>query len=241
MLLAVLAAAGFTVWAGSAAPAEPGPLADAERTPGVSVHSTDEGVEIAPAGDRAAAGVVFYPGGRVEPAAYAAAWAPVVERAGVRVIIPAMPLNLAFFASDRAADVIAGAAGATERWYVGGHSLGGAMAASYAGGRPPGELEGLILWGSYATEDADLAGRSDLRVLSVSGSRDGLTDPATAERNRSHLPPDAAATEIAGMSHAQFGAYGPQDGDGTPRLTGPEARRALADTTAGFLAAPASR
>lgn len=52
---------------------------------------------------------------------------------------------------------------------------------------------------------------------------------------RGNLPEDSVSVEIDGMNHAQFGDYGPQTADGTPRLGDDEARAELADTTAEFL------
>lgn len=236
----VLAAAAFVVWAQTPYRAEPGPLSRATATPGVEVTVGDDAVVIAPTGAAPRTGVVFYPGARVSPAAYAAAWAPIAARSGVRVVIPAMPLNLAVLAPNRAESTAAAFGGGVDRWYVGGHSLGGAMAASYAGGHPAIDVVGLVLWGSYATENAGLA-ESDLRVISVSGTRDGLSSPDDISENRPHLPPDAKMHEIRGMSHAQFGAYGTQPGDGTPQIGDAQARRELADTMTTFLDSEARR
>jgi hypothetical protein len=109
------------------------------------------------------------------------------------------------------------------------------MAAAHAGGDPEFAVAGLVLWGSYATESAGLADRGDLRVLSVTGSEDGLSDPAAIGANRGHLPQDAVTVEIDGMNHAQFGAYGDQSGDGTARIDDAAARQVLAEAVTAFL------
>ncbi|WP_236567747.1 MULTISPECIES: alpha/beta hydrolase [unclassified Nocardiopsis] len=233
-LVLVVAAGGFLVWAYTPHTAEEGPYREAVATPGVEVTATDAGVVLAPADARPGTGVVFYPGARVEPEAYAAVWAPIVADSGVLVVVPRMPLNLAVFAPGRAGDVFADHVGVGS-WYVGGHSLGGAMAASYAGGAGTDTVDGLVLWASYATEGAGLGGREDLAVLSVSGSRDGLADPAAIEGHRSHLPADAFTYEVTGMNHAQFGSYGEQRGDDPATIGDAEAHRELAAVTAGFL------
>ncbi|SHK67357.1 Alpha/beta hydrolase family protein [Nocardiopsis flavescens] len=235
LVLAAVAAGGFAAWGLNAYRAEPGPLGEALALPAVEVEVADDAVVLAPAGGGTGTGVVFYPGARVEAEAYAAPWAPVVRDTGVTVVIPRMPLNFAVLAPDRADRAIADHGGGVDRWYLGGHSLGGAMAASHAGGDPDPAPAGLILWGSYATEGAGLAGRDDLRVLSVSGGEDALSDPATVAANRGHLPPDAESVEIEGMNHAQFGAYGEQSGDGTADIGDAEARAALAAAVTAFL------
>ena len=237
LLVVLLAAcAAFLGWALSPYPAEPAPLAAAEENPDVRVRDAGDAVVLEPARDATDTGVVFYPGARVEPEAYVASWAPVVADTGVTVVIPRLRLNLAVFDANRA-DSAVDAAPDVETWYVGGHSLGGAMAATYTGGDPAPEVAGLILWASYATESAGLDTRDDLRVLAVAGGRDGLTTPAEFEENGRHLPESAESVEVEGMNHAQFGAYGPQSGDGEAVLSDEAARAELAEVTGAFLAA----
>lgn len=234
-LLLVLAVGGFAVWALNPYQAQPQALRAAEATPGVEVAVADDAVVVTSTHAPPGAGVVFYPGARVAPEAYAAPWARIAADSAVRVVIPRMPLNFAVFDTDRADRAIAEHGGGVDTWYVGGHSLGGAMAASHLGGRTDDTVVGLVLWGSYATEGADLAGREDLAVVSVSGSRDGLSDPATVEENRVHLPDDAHTHEIQGMNHAQFGAYGAQTGDRPAAIGDAEAHRRLAAVMDDFL------
>lgn len=234
-LLLVLAVGGFAVWALNPYQAEPRALREAAATPGVEVAAADDAVVVSSTHAPPEAGVVFYPGARVAPEAYAAPWALVAADTAVRVVIPRMPLNFAVFDTDRADRAIADHGDGVDAWYVGGHSLGGAMAASHLGGRTDDTVVGLVLWGSYATEGAGLAGRGDLAVISVSGGRDGLSDPATVEENRPNLPPDAHTHQIQGMNHAQFGAYGDQSGDLPADIDDAEAHRRLAEVTGGFL------
>ena len=231
-LVLVVAVGGFVVWASTPYEAEPEALREATAVARVSV---DGDVVITPTEGGPETGVVFYPGARVAPEAYVASWAPIAAESSVLVVIPAMPLNLAVFDPDLAESVITDRAEDVDEWYVGGHSLGGAMAASYVGGQVPDTVRGLVLWGSYATEGADLAGRDDLEVVSVSGSRDGLSTPTAVRERRAFLPDDALVHEIEGMNHAQFGAYGDQTGDGTPEIGDEEARRALVEVMNAFL------
>ncbi|WP_306368773.1 alpha/beta hydrolase [Nocardiopsis sp. CC223A] len=237
VVLALLAAAvgGFAAWGLNAYRAEPGPLGQALALPEVRIDIADDAVVLTPADGGDGTGVVFYPGARVEAEAYAAPWAPIVRDAGVTVVIPRMPLNFAVLAPGRADTAAAAHGEGVDHWYLGGHSLGGAMAAAHAGGDPDLSLAGLVLWGSYATEGAGLADRDDLRVLSVSGGQDALSDPETIDAARPHLPPDTEPVEIDGMNHAQFGAYGDQSGDGTARITDADAHRVLAGAVTAFL------
>ncbi|WIB35932.1 alpha/beta hydrolase [Curtobacterium sp. MCJR17_043] len=72
------------------------------------------------------------------------------------------------------------------------------------------DVAGLLLLGSYCADDRS---DSDLDVLSVSGSRDGLSTPEDVAAVRDLLPASATMTEVAGADHAAFGAYGAQPGD----------------------------
>jgi pimeloyl-ACP methyl ester carboxylesterase len=93
-----------------------------------------------------------------------------------------------------------------------------------------------VLFGSYCAT-TDLSGRTDLPVLSLGGSEDGLSTPDDIERYRDRLPPDAAVVQIEGSNHAQFGAYGDQAGDGTATLTDEEARVEIDRSLRSFFAA----
>ncbi|WP_331233430.1 alpha/beta fold hydrolase [Natronorarus salvus] len=180
---------------------------------------------LSPAGDEATTGLVFYPGARVDPEAYVPTLAPLAE-AGVLVVIPEMPLNLAFFDSGAAADPIAEFE-TVDRWYVGGHSLGGAMACRYAAANPD-EVEGVVLYASYCDRDVS---DTELAVLSVLGTEDGVLSADTERENRDLLPAEAEIVEIGGANHAGFGAYGEQFRDGEATIGDEEARDRIAAVT----------
>ena len=69
------------------------------------------------------AGLIFYPGGKVEYTAYAPLMALLRER-GVLCVLCKMPFNLAVL-DGNAAEGIPARFPSVTRWYVGGHSLGG--------------------------------------------------------------------------------------------------------------------
>lgn len=165
------------------------------------------------------AGLIFYPGGKVEAAAYA----PLLRacaRQGILCALVQMPGNLAVL-DINAADGLRQTYPEVTRWYMAGHSLGGAMAASYAAGHA-GDFDGLVLLAAYATED--LTGTA-LRVLSVWGTEDGVLDREAYAENRGNLPPDTTEVVLEGGCHAQFGSYGTQEGDGTPTISPQEQLR----------------
>lgn len=191
---------------------------------------TPEGWVVFEPNDEPIAGFVFYPGGLVDPAAYA----PLIERlsqGGLLTVIIPMPLDLAFFDIHRADDVMA-AYPEVERWVIGGHSLGGAMACEYVV-RNPGTVDGLVLLGSYPAESTDLS-TLDLLAMSIYGSEDGVSGNVF-EDSLFRLPADTELIEIPGGNHAQFGNYGPQKGDGIASISRNEQQRLTAEAILAFL------
>lgn len=173
-------------------------------------------------------GLIFYPGGKVEHTAYAPLLRACAEW-GILCALVQMPCNLAVF-NVSGADGVREQFPDVERWYIAGHSLGGAMAASYAAGHVD-ELDGLVLLAAYSTQDlAD----SSLDVLSIYGSEDGVLDMKKYKQYRSNLPADTSEMVIDGGCHAQFGSYGPQNGDGIPTISGEEQIRQTAEAIAAF-------
>ena len=161
-------------------------------------------------------GLIFYPGGKVAVEAYAPLMKSLAEE-GITCVLLEMPLNLAVLDND-VAERIDEILPDVDRWYVGGHSLGGAMAASYAAEHVE-EVEGLILLAAYSTKDLTNSG---LDVISIYGSEDQVLNRQSYEHNRTNLPDNAVEVIIEGGNHAQFGDYGVQEGDGTATIGGEE-------------------
>ena len=155
--------------------------------------------------------LIFYPGGKVEPTAYLPLLTALSED-GVDCFLVRMPLNMAFMGMNAAADIQG--AYSYDRWYLGGHSLGGAMAAIYAAKHPDG-LSGLILLAAYTTKPLD----ARLSVLELHGSEDGVLNREKLEQGKQYLPASAVSEELPGGNHAQFGDYGPQKGDGVATVS----------------------
>ncbi len=167
-------------------------------------------------------GFIFYPGGKVEYTAYVPLMQACADN-GILCILVEMPFNLAVF-DIHAATGIQKEYPEIEEWYIGGHSLGGSMAAAHLSDHAE-DYEGLILLGSYST--ADLSD-TDLAVLSVFGSEDRVMNREKYEECKSNLPSDLTEFIINGGCHAYFGMYGTQDGDGTPKITNREQIRLTA-------------
>ena len=187
----------------------------------VTVEATADGIAILGPMD-ATKGLIFYPGGKVEYTAYQPLMSA-LSREGVLCILVEMPFNLAVLDMN-AADGIREQYPQIKDWYMGGHSLGGSMAASYLE-KNAEDYKGLILLGSYST--ADLS-QTDLDVLSVYGSEDQVMNRKKYEANKSNLPHDFTEIVIDGGCHAYFGMYGAQDGDGKPSVTNQEQIQATA-------------
>ena len=167
--------------------------------------------------------VIFYPGGRVAPEAYADLCNSLAGQ-GIPVIVAKMPMNLAVFGINRANGIISDYPD-VDNWYLCGHSLGGAMAAVWCA-RHQNDIQGLILLAAYSTKELNIP------VLSIYGSNDGVLKMNNYSRNLKNLS-DVEEHIIEGGNHCQFGSYGFQKGDNEATITGEEQLR---QTTALILA-----
>lgn len=233
-LLAVLllAVAGFTIWAYTPPTPMPEALAALESDAQVEVE-TSPWLTFTPVGTEPSTGFVFYPGGRVDPRSYAPAARAIAEQGYLVTIVP-MPFNLAVFGANRADDVMT-AHPEIALWAIGGHSLGGAMAAKYIFDHPPA-MAGLSLWAAYPAGNNSLADRDALGVVSISATLDGLATPAKIEASRPLLPASTRWVPIEGGNHAQFGWYGPQSGDNEATISREEQQRQTVAATVELLA-----
>ncbi|TFH18977.1 MAG: alpha/beta hydrolase [Acidimicrobiales bacterium] len=200
---------------------------------GVTVDNSRSSIRLTPTDDPRATGLAFYPGAQVDPQAYAHVLRPIAE-AGFPVVIFKQPYNLAVLDSNAANAVIGDPDDAIDRWAVGGHSLGGAIASSYAE-TDRDELVGLLLYAAYPVND--MSDREGLAVMSVYGTDDGLATPADIDEHRPDLPASTDYVAIDGGIHSFFGDYGLQNGDGTPGTTRVDAQRQIADASISFLEA----
>lgn len=176
-------------------------------------------------------GLILYPGGKVNPKAYSEIALAAAENGILTVIVP-MPLNLAFFGSNKVDDVI-GEFPEIEAWYLAGHSLGGAMGCQYVKNHE-GVMEGLILLGAYPAGISDLS-ESDIDVISIYASEDGLSTVEKVNNAKAYLPDDTQYVLIEGGNHAQFGDYGKQNGDGEAKISRYEQMKRVIDEILKFI------
>ncbi len=161
-------------------------------------------------------GLIFYPGGKVEAPSYA----PLLKKCseeGILCALVKMPFHLAVLKVNGAEGLQAQFPNINS-WYIGGHSLGGAMAAYYLS-KHLDEYEGFILLASYSTKDLS---NSHKKVLSIRVSNDNILNKRAYHRNLKNLPANVQESIIDGGCHSYFGSYGKQDGDGIPTISNKE-------------------
>ncbi len=171
-------------------------------------------------------GFVLYPGAKVDPHAYVPLAEDLAER-GILCVIVKSPFNLAFFDMDAAQAIVENYPN-VGAWWVGGHSLGGVVAAQFASAHAD-ELKGVALLASYSAADLSETG---LRVLCVYGTEDGVLNMDSMEKNAANLPGHAGTIALEGGNHAGFGVYGPQAGDGEATISADAQQEQTADLIA---------
>lgn len=230
LITVFLITVGFSVWAYS--PAKPMQAAlDSVRTAEIVKINTQSVLAFFPAQAEPHIGIIFYPGGRVDYRAYAP-FADALSKRGFLVVIPRMPFNLAVF-DYKAAKPIIEQFPSIEHWAIGGHSLGGSMAAHYLVENQD-EIDGLLLIASYPAAGDNLTNYSG-SVTSVSATVDGLATADDIAASKLLLPSATSFVLINGGNHAQFGWYGDQTGDNPATINREEQQAQLLQATIDLL------
>lgn len=191
------------------------------------VSGTD--IVISPVGNTPKTGIILYPGGRCDSRAYAPVVRPLAA-SGNLVVIPNMPLRLAVLDSGRAGKIMA-AHPEIERWIIGGHSMGGAMAAAWVY-KNPGQVKGLFFMASYPSGMHSLKD-SELPVAMIYGTHDRITSKSEFDASRDRLPPRTEYAAIDGGDHYQFGSFG--NVEVTATISRDEQQRKTIDTLQSFV------
>lgn len=231
LTLVIVTIIGFLVWSATPPTPESPALESLQSTQAVDFAEINRWLVFTPTNLTPKTGLILYPGGRVDYRAYAA-HAQAIAAEGFTVVILPMPLNFAFLGVNRAADVMV-VFPEIETWAIGGHSLGGAMAAEFAHDNP-NLVDGLLLWASYPAQNTDLSALQ-LNVLSISASNDGLATQVEIEDSVTRLPEDAIFITIEGGNHAGFGWYGAQNGDGLLAISQEVQQRQIVESTSQWL------
>ena len=213
--LLLLGIIGFVAWGLTPLGPTDEALAAMESDGVVTVQDNGDFVVFAPTAVTPITGFIFYPGGHVDYRSYAPIAREIASR-GYMVSIVEMPLSLAVFGVNKADKVIS-AYPDIRYWVIGGHSLGGSMAANYAVGNPE-NVQGLAFWASYPASSDDLSS-TDLKGLTTYGSNDLVLGMDNFNATLPQLPAGTILQVIEGGNHAQFGNYGPQPGDGTATIS----------------------
>ena len=175
-------------------------------------------------------GIVFYPGGLVDPHAYMNMFKTLVTEHERPVMIIKAQANLAIINSQKASSILQNS-NISNRWIIGGHSLGGSVACMDIFNNP-NTFKALFLLASYSVDDLS---EINIPIISITGSNDLVLNKEAFDENASNLPtgitinspediPDSETIgttiyyEIEGANHAQFGDYGNQNGDGTASI-----------------------
>lgn len=173
----------------------------------------DKFISFTPKNIEATKGFIFYPGAKVDPKSYAPLCRKIAEQ-GYEVVIVKMPMNLAILSYNKGEKVI-DEYKSIKSWVVGGHSLGGTMAAKFASENA--SVDGVVLLSSYPIGD-ELKNMGK-EVLSIWGSKDGIVNFEKLIKSKEKLPANTTYVEIEGGNHSQFGDYGDQNGDDDPIIS----------------------
>ena len=176
----------------------------------VAVEKTDTGwLFDGPADEKV---LIFYPGAKVDETAYA----PLLHRLAeeeMDVYLVKMPLHFAFLGINKAGEILENSD--YGQYYIGGHSLGGAMAAEYAA-EHESDLAGIILFAAYPTK------KTNLDTFLIYGSEDGVLNMQRVKGASDLVSGRFQEIVIDGGNHALFGNYGEQKGDGQAQISGEE-------------------
>ncbi|BCJ94058.1 thioesterase [Anaerocolumna cellulosilytica] len=189
-------------------------------------------IHLKPLVNRKKIGIIMYPGARVDAEAYAVLGKK-LAREGMDVFILKMPLRIAFFGVNAADRILNEHKDELSTWYIGGHSLGGVVAANYAVDHQE-TIDGVIFLASYPVKGKDFK-NADLRYLQIFASKDGFVTKEDRENGAALLPAERIVYTIEGGNHEQFGYYGHQKGDGIPDITREEQHEVIKEQISAFV------
>ena len=169
--------------------------------------------------------IIFYPGAKVEYTSYLPLFMDLSSR-GVDCYLVEMPFNLAFFGIDSADSIIENSN--YTHYYMAGHSLGGAMAASYVN-KTDKRIDALVYLSSHSSVGLNVP------ILSIRGTEDGVINLKSYQEARSLYKNNFTEIIINGGNHAQFGNYGSQSGDGQASISAKSQQNQSVDAIMEFI------
>lgn len=217
----IVLAAGFLFYLYYSYRASGFPSSVLETDTRVVVTNTAHSITFGPTHQPNRSALIFIPGAMVEPTAYAPLARSVAEH-GYTAIVIKLPWRMASSDSQRRSVVarvanVIQSGGASTRWVVAGHSVGGVVACEVARDHDD-KLSGLVLIGTSHPRDFDLS-HLTLDVTKIAATNDGLASLAEVKANANRLPPQTHLVVIEGGNHSQFGYYGLQLGDNRATIT----------------------
>lgn len=235
-LVWIAAGLAFSAWIAVGFQAQGVPDNTLHDTDSVTVRRGDGILTFAPRSETNMAGLLFLPGGMVDPIAYA----PLLKRvatSGYEARLIELPwrcgctdgqINALFENIQNAVKE-----DARRRWVLSGHSRGAMLAARYANAKllPPAAL---VLIGTTHPRDFSLASLS-IPVTKIYGTRDGIANYATSREREKLLPVTTSWIGIEGGNHVQFGFYRHQLGDESATITRAEQQDAMLTAILGVL------
>lgn len=158
--------------------------------------------------------LIFYPGAKVEYKSYSRFMYKLAEN-GIDTYLLDLPLNYAFFGENMPNKVINKYNYKTI--YVGGHSLGGVVASTYAS-KHIDSVSGVILLASYPRKEVN----DSLNLISIYGDKDAILNIDNYNKNKKYWPTSSYEIILEGANHSFFGNYGLQKNDNEIELSSEE-------------------
>jgi len=199
----------------------------------ITIEETKHFLSFQPHASSQPVGLIFFPGGMVQPEAYAPMSRTLAEQ-DYNVFIVKLPFGSAPLKSQET-DVmnqaleIMSSNESIQYWVVGGHSRGAAIASRFAY-KYGDSFDGLILIGtSHPKEQAFDLSNSTLSVTKIYATHDGLASMDEVEANAIYLPNDTTWVLIDGGNHSQFSYTGKLLGDSAATISQEEQQKLTID------------
>jgi len=189
----------------------------------ITVTQDRKSIRFIPVENQRTTGFVFYPGGMVDPKSYAPMARQLAEN-GFAVYIVKLPLGSAPLPGQEASVLaytrqLMDTDKSVQQWVLGGHSRGGAIASRFAASDQD-LFSALVLIGTSHPKEAEFdLSNSDLPVMKIYATRDGLASVPEIEETSRFLPSDTIWVKIDGGNHSQFGYFGTLPGDGRAEIS----------------------
>lgn len=213
LAIILIVVGAFTYYVSDYYHADATAMAALNSTDSYTVNNTADSITFTPTGNKSTTGIIYYPGGKVQPEAYSVIASKLASN-GYTTIIVKMPFNLAIFGADKADDVIKSHPEISS-WVIAGHSLGGVFASDYAV-KHQDKIKGVVYLAAYPSSNASNA---TFKALSIRGSLDNLTTTEDISGNLNKFPANTTFITIEGGNHYNNGNYGVQAGDNNSTIT----------------------